>query len=209
MTGKEGGWCYTDAMKTEREKMIAGEFYSPADEEIAAMRAQSREYMRRYNATTDNDMEERAALIRDFFGSSGNRPYIEPPFRCDYGCNIHIGDDFYCNFDCLFLDSAPITIGNNVMLGPGVHIYTPCHPLQKDDRRSGLEYAKPVRIGNDVWIGGRAVICPGVTIGDGAVIGAGAVVARDVAPNTVVAGNPAKPIRTIDQQHSLFPKDGL
>lgn len=186
-------------MKTEWQKMVAGELYNPLDEEIAAGRDRSRRIARRFNATTEAEMEERTALLRELLGSAKHGIYIEPPFTCDYGSNVHVGERFYCNFDCVFLDTAPIRIGDRVMLGPGVHIYTPCHPLQKDDRASGREFAKPVNIGNDVWIGGRAVICPGVTIGDGAVIAAGAVVTRDVPPDTVVAGNPARPIRTIDQ----------
>lgn len=183
--------------------MVTGEFYHPGDEEINALRHRSRELLSRYNATAPDELEQRESLLQELLGSVGPQAYLEPPFRCDYGCNIHIGSHFYCNFDCLFLDTCPITIGDRVMLGPGVHLYTPCHPLQKDDRSSGLEYAKPIHIGHDVWIGGRAIICPGVTIGDGAVIGAGAVVTRSVPANTVVAGNPARPIRTIDQSKRL------
>ncbi len=192
-------------MKTEFEKMTAGEYYSPADPEVAMLRNRCRTLTARYNATTHDQDNVRRELLGELLGSVGDGCYMEPPFRCDYGCNIRIGRYFYCNFDCLFLDSAPITIGDRVMLGPGVQLYTPCHPLQKDDRNSGLEYAKPISIGNDVWIGGHAVICPGVSIGSGAVIGAGAVVTRDVPDNVVVAGNPARTIRSIDQQQRELP----
>lgn len=193
------------AMMSEFEKMVAGKFYDPSDSSVAVARSRARVFMERYNATKDGEFEVRDSLLREYLGRVGAAPYMEPPFRCDYGCNIRIGNAFYCNFDCLFLDSAPIEIGDHVMLGPGVHIYTPCHPLQRDDRKSGAEYAKPVVIGNDVWIGGRAVICPGVTIGDGAVVGAGAVVTKDVPKDCVVAGNPAVVIRSIDQAVRLFP----
>lgn len=202
---RHAGDCYTADMKSEWEKMISGDLYAPLDEEIAAARARARVFMKQYNESLHTEPERREALLQEYLGGVGERPYIETPFRCDYGCNIRVGDDFYANFDCLFLDSAPITIGNNVMLGPGVHIYTPCHPLQKDDRNSGQEYSQAVRIGNDVWIGGRAIICPGVSIGNACVIGAGAVVTRDVPDNTVVAGNPARPIRTIDQDKRQLP----
>lgn len=173
--------------------------YAPSDATCADQRTRAREFMKLYNATETDAQEERASLLRKYLGHVGENCYIEPSFCCDYGCNIYLGDNFYCNFDCLFLDSAPIHIGNNVMLGPGVHIYTPCHPLDAATRNSGMEFTKPVRIGNDVWIGGRAVICPGVTIGNGVVVGAGAVVTKDVADNCVVAGNPAKVIRIIEQ----------
>jgi len=199
--------CYTGGMKTEWENMISGEFYSPMDEEVAAARARARVFMKKYNDSPHTDLPQREALLQEYLGSVGERPYIETPFFCDYGCNIRVGNHFYANFDCLFLDSAPITIGHRVMMGPGVHLYTPCHPLQKDDRNSGLEQAKAIRIGNDVWIGGRAIICPGVTIGNGCVIGAGAVVTRDVPDNTVVAGNPARPIRNIDQSQRQLPTE--
>lgn len=180
--------------------MIAGEMYSPADESCARGRAWAREFSKLYNATDSNELEKRDSLLRQYLGSVGKNCYMEAPFCCDYASNIHVGDNFYCNFDCLFLDSAPIRIGDNVMLGPGVHIYTPCHPLDAATRNSGMEFAKAVNIGNDVWIGGRAVICPGVNIGNGAVVGAGAVVTKDVPPNTVVAGNPARVIRVIEQK---------
>lgn len=186
-------------MKTQRELMVSGEMYDPMDSEIERLRNRSRDILARYNATSPAEQDTRTALMSEFLGGHGRNLYIEPPFRCDYGCNIRVGENFYCNFDCLFLDSAPITIGDRVMLGPGVHIYTPCHPLQKELRATGREYAKPVTIGNDVWIGGRAIICPGVTIGNGVVIGAGSVVTRDVPDNCVVAGNPARIIRTIEQ----------
>lgn len=186
-------------MKTEFEKMTAGEMYNPADVSCTQGRDRGRVFIRRYNQTKEDEQELRRELLREYLGTVGEKCYVEPPFRCDYGSNVHLGENFYCNFECLMLDSAPIRIGRNVMLGPGVHIYTACHPLPATERNSGQEFARPVSIGNDVWVGGRAVICPGVNIGDGAVIGAGSVVTRDVPANTVVAGNPARPIRSISE----------
>lgn len=179
--------------------MVSGEMYNPMSADCVQGRLRGREFTKKYNVTADDDTLARSALLAEYLGSVGSNAYIEPPFRCDYGSNIYLGEKFYCNFECLMLDSAPIYIGNNVMLGPGVHIYTACHPLPAMERNSGFEFARTVRIGNNVWIGGRAVICPGVSIGDGVVIGAGAVVTKDVPPNVVVAGNPACIIRRIQQ----------
>ncbi len=131
------------------------------------------------------------------FGSTGESIYLEPNLRCDYGYNIHVGENFYANFDCVFLDVCEIRIGDNCFIAPGVHIYTATHPLDPNERSSGVEYGKPVKIGNNVWIGGRAVINPGVTIGDNVVIASGAVVTKDVPDNVVVGGNPAKIIKPI------------
>ena len=122
---------------------------------------------------------------------------IEPPFFCDYGTNIELGDKVFFNFNCVILDVAKVTIGSNVMFGPAVQIYTATHPMDAEERRSGLEFAKPVRIGNDVWLGGGVIVCPGVTIGDAAVIGAGSVVVRDIPAGVFAAGNPCRVIREI------------
>ena len=136
--------------------------------------------------------------MSQLLGSSGDHLYIEPNFRCDYGYNIHVGHNFFANFDCVFLDVCDIRIGDNCLVGPGVHIYTATHPLDIEQRLSGVEFGKAVRIGNNVWIGGRAVINPGVTIGDNAVIASGAIVVKDVPANTVVGGNPAVVIKTLE-----------
>lgn len=183
--------------QTEREKMVAGGLYRPADPELSALRLNARRLTRLFNATTEQEPDRRRAILTELFGRIGPRFEVEPDFRCDYGFNIRAGDNLYINFGCVILDVAPVVIGRNAMLAPGVHIYTATHPLDPVERASGLEFAKPITIGDDVWIGGHATICPGVTIGDAAVIGAGAVVTKDVPPRTVVAGNPARAIRSI------------
>ena len=183
-------------MSEEKQKMIAGELYRPSDETLRAERLQARHLIHRYNHTEPDAKSERQALLNNLLGQSEGA-YIEPTFRCDYGYNIYLGKGFYANFDCVMLDVCPIIIGDNCMLAPGVHIYTATHPLDATERNSGLELGKPVTIGHNVWIGGRAVINPGVTIGDNVVVASGAVVTKDVPANVVVGGNPAKIIKTL------------
>lgn len=183
-------------MSEEKRKMIAGELYRHGDETLRADRLRARHLLHRYNHTAPDEKAERTALLKQLLGQSEGA-YIEPSFRCDYGYNIFLGNDFYANFDCVMLDVCPVHIGDNCMLAPGVHIYTATHPLDPTERNSGAEYGKPVTIGNNVWIGGRAVINPGVTIGDNAVIASGAVVVKDVPANAVVGGNPAKIIKML------------
>ena len=185
-------------MTSEREKMRRGELYDPEDPELVADRTHARETMGEYNRTAPTDRERRTALLEELFGTFGDGGYIEPPFRCDYGYNIHVGSEFYANFDCVMLDACPISIGRNCMLGPGVHIYTATHPRDPEERAGGLEYGKPVTVGDDVWIGGRAVLNPGVTIGDNTIVGSGAVVTSDVPDDVVVGGNPATVVRERD-----------
>ncbi|MCP1305678.1 maltose O-acetyltransferase [Paenibacillus tyrfis] len=184
-------------MKTEKEKMLNGELYLAADPELLQERANARRLTRLYNQTLETEESTRTELLKELFGSTGEIIYIEPNLRCDYGYNIHVGENFYANFDCVFLDVCEIRIGDNCFIAPGVHIYTATHPLDPNERNSGIEYGKPVTIGNNVWIGGRAVINPGVTIGDNVVIASGAVVTKDVPDNVVVGGNPAKIIKPI------------
>lgn len=184
-------------MTTEKEKMIAGELYNPSDQTLVHDRESCRMKTRLFNQTLETDLEERKKLLQDLLGSTGEDIYIEPTFRCDYGYNIYIGNHFYANFDCVMLDVCKIRIGNNCMLAPGVHIYTATHPLDPHARNSGKELGKPVTIGDNVWIGGRAVINPGVTIGNNAVIASGSVVVKDVPANTVVGGNPARVLKKI------------
>lgn len=179
-------------MKSELDKMIAGDLYRADDPELVAARLAARKLVRRFNHSDDDDLSGRFALLTELFGAVGEGSFIEPTFRCDYGFNIRIGRKFYANFDCVFLDCAPITIGDEVMLAPGVHLYTATHPMDHETRASGLELARPITIGNRVWIGGRSVILPGVTIGDFAVIAAGSVVSRDVPAGAVVRGVPAR-----------------
>jgi maltose O-acetyltransferase len=185
---------------TEKEKMIRGQLYRSAAPELVADRMEARKWTRIYNQTNETDLNKREEILKKRLGSTGEHLYIEPNFICDYGYNIFVGENFYANFDCLILDTCPVEIGDNCMLGPGVHIYTATHPLLPNERNSGLEYGKPVKIGNNVWIGGRSVINPGVTIGDNAVVASGAVVTKDVPDNVVVGGNPARIIKRIDEQ---------
>lgn len=184
-------------MKTEKEKMLAGELYFAADAELTQVRENARRLTRLYNGTLETELSERTALLKELFGSVGSNAYIEPSIRCDYGANIYVGDNFYANFDSVFLDVCDIKIGHNCFIAPGVHIYTATHPLDPIERTSGAEYGKPVTIGDNVWIGGRAVINPGVTIGHNAVIASGSVVVKDVPDNVVVGGNPARIIKEI------------
>ncbi|MGW6298802.1 maltose acetyltransferase domain-containing protein [Peribacillus butanolivorans] len=185
-------------MKTEKEKMVNGELYIAADPELVKDRENARRLTRLYNQTTETDECKRIELLMELFGFSGKKIYIEPTFRCDYGYNITVGENFYANFDCVILDTCEVRIGRDCMLAPGVHIYTATHPLDPFERSSGVEYGKPVTIGDNVWIGGRAIINPGITIGNNAVVASGAVVTKDVPDCAVVGGNPAKIIKYIE-----------
>lgn len=183
----------------EYDKMIAGALYSALDPELTQMRKTARELIDKINATTADlrGSDSRIALCSELFGEVGKNVWLQPPFYCDYGKNIFLGDQVYMNFGCVILDVAPVTFGSNVFLGPNVQIYTATHPLIAEERNKGLESGRPITIGDNVWIGGSAVVCPGVTIGEGSVIGAGAVVTKDVLPRVVVAGNPAKVIKSV------------
>lgn len=187
-------------MPSEKEKMLNGQLYDASDPELVAEREQARELTRRYNETTPDQSETRRELLADLFGSLGEACEIEPPFRCDYGYNIHVGEEFYANFDCVFLDVCPIDIGENCLLGPAVHIYTATHPLDASERIKGPEYGDPVTVGDNVWIGGQAVLNPGVSVGDNAVVASGAVVTADVPDNVVVQGNPATVVKELDSE---------
>jgi len=182
---------------SEKQKMITGQFYDSRDPELVAGRALARRLTEALNALPMSEGQQRLAILNTLLGNHGKSFFIESRFQCDYGYNIFLGENFYANFDCLFLDDAPIRFGRNVMLAPGVHIYTASHQLVAEERNSGLEFAEPVTIGDNVWIGGRVVINPGVTIGDGAVIGSGSVVTRSVPDNVFAAGNPCRVIRVI------------
>ncbi|HEJ7646232.1 maltose acetyltransferase domain-containing protein [Klebsiella oxytoca] len=183
-------------MKTEKQKMIDGESYNPGDVELSSDRKKLRELLYLFNSSKPSENNLRTDILKRILGKSSG-VHIEPNFKCDYGYNIFLEDNFYANFDCIMLDVCPIIIGKNCMLAPGVHIYTATHPIDANDRISGVEYGKPVKIGNNVWIGGRAIINPGVKIGDNVVIGSGTVVTKDISSNCVVAGNPAKVIKKI------------
>lgn len=185
-------------MTTEKEKMLKGDLYNAANPELVKERINARRLTRLYNQTLETDDSLRAELLKEIFGSIGANINIEPPFRCDYGYNIHVGENFYANYDCVLLDVCEIRIGDNCMLAPGVHIYTATHPLNPTERVSGAEYGIPIIIGDNVWIGGRAVINPGVKIGNNVVIASGSVVTKDIPDNVVVGGNPAKIIKNIE-----------
>jgi maltose O-acetyltransferase len=179
--------------KTEKQKMLAGELYRPGDPELQADAAANKAWLARYNAALAAPVAERHALLSEHLGIVGRDAVIRPPFFCDYGYNIHLGDEVFLNFNCVILDIVAVIIGDRTQIGPAVQIYAADHPRDAATRRTGLEFGRPVRIGCDVWIGGGAIILPGVSIGDGAVIGAGSVVTRDVAADQIVTGNPARP----------------
>jgi maltose O-acetyltransferase len=184
-------------VKTEKEKMLAGELYNAIDQELAAERLRARALCQKLARLDPLHADsERSTLIEQLLGAPSN-VYITPPFFCDYGYNIRMGENVYFNFNCVILDVAQVSIGNNVLIGPSVQIYTALHPLDAERRRSGLESAKPVVIGDDVWIGGGVIVCPGVTIGARAVVGAGSVVTRAIPPDVLAAGNPCRVIRAL------------
>jgi maltose O-acetyltransferase len=176
-----------------KRRMLAGELYHANDLEIIADQAAARAWMAGYNAALAADDDARHALLRARLGAVGPGCVIRPPFHCDYGFNIQLGAGVFLNFGCVILDVVGVRIGDATQIGPAVQIYTADHPRDAAQRRSGLEFGRPVTIGANVWIGGGAIILPGVTIGDDAVIGAGSVVTRDVAAGTTAAGNPARP----------------
>jgi len=184
-------------MRSEREKMLAGESYNIFDPDLTARRQQAKELLRLFNST-EAELERRTVL-HQLLGHVGQGSIIEPPFYCSYGENTHVGDHVFLNALCVILDNNEVHIGHRVQIGPAVQIYCAAHPLQAEPRIAGWEVAQPVVIGEDAWIGGGAILLPGVRIGRGAVVGAGAVVSRSVPANTVVAGNPARMIREIPQ----------
>jgi maltose O-acetyltransferase len=185
-------------MRSEKDKMLNGELYNAADTELVKERENARRLTRLFNQTLETEVNKRIDILKELFGSTGENLYVEPTFRCDYGYNIHVGENFYANFDCVILDVCEVRIGDNCLIGPGVHIYTATHPLNPYERIAGLEYGKPVTIGNNVWIGGRAIINPGVHIGNNVVIASGAVVTKDVPDSVVIGGNPAKIIKKLE-----------
>ena len=180
-----------------KEKMLNEELYI-ADEELLKERDKVKDLCHEYNNLLPSNRQKQNELIKQIVKSIGLNPFIEQPFMCDYGYNIEIGDNFYSNHNLIILDPAKVIIGNNVFIGPNVSIYTAYHPLDKDLRNEGYEQAKKIIIKDNVWIGGSVIILPDVTIGENSVIGAGSVVTKDVPPNTVVAGNPAKIIKKIN-----------
>ncbi len=189
---------------TEKERMLSGALYRADDPELAAARQRARRLTRLYNATTEEEQDRRRELLGQLLGGMGRGTYIEPTFRCDYGCNITVGDGFYANFDCVILDVAPVTIGSHVFFAPRVGVYTAGHPIDAGVRNEELEYGKAITIGDDVWVGGNVVINPGVTIGSDVVIGSGSVVTRDIPDHVVAAGNPCRVLRAITDEDRAY-----
>lgn len=185
---------------TEEEKMLAGKLYMPTDSALRQKFYKSREFALRYNQTSAEEEELRTEILQNWLGKIGENVHIEPPFHCDYGCHISLGNNFYANFDLVALDVAEIVIGDNVLIAPKVGLYTATHPIDPTIRATGLEYGKKIVIGNNVWIGGSTVINPGVTIGDNSVIGSGSVVTHDIPPNVVAVGNPCRVLRPITKE---------
>lgn len=183
--------------RSQRERMLAGELYLASDPEIQKELRRAQEITETYNATLVVEVHERERLLKKLFGSIGEGVEIRPPLHCDYGQHTHIGARTFANFNLVLLDVARITIGEDVQIGPNVQLLTATHPLEAEPRRQKLESAKPITLGNNVWLGGGVIVCPGVTIGDNTVVGAGSVVTRDLPPNVLAYGNPARLVRTL------------
>ncbi len=185
-------------MATETEKMLAGELYDPFDAELVQARERARNLCQDLNATREAEQDHRRRILRDLFGKGGDSVWIQPPFFCDYGANILLGERVFFNFNCIILDVCQVKIGDFTLFGPAVQIYTATHPMNAELRRK-QESGKPIEIGHDVWVGGGAIICPGVIIGAKSVIGAGSVVTRDIPAGVFAAGNPCRVIREISE----------
>lgn len=183
---------------TEKEKMLAGLMYDANyNESLIEERQNCKVLCHKYNNLIPTQTEEREKIIKKLFGKTGENFLIEQPLMCDYGYNVEIGENFYVNHNCVILDAAKVTFGDNVFIAPNCGIYTAGHPLDADERNSGLEYAYPITIGNNVWIGANVIVLPGVTIGDNTVIGAGSVVAKDIPSGVLALGNPCKVIKNL------------
>ena len=191
-------------MAGERDKMLAGELYDALDPELVAARNRARDLCQMLNASREGDQDIRRFLCTQLFGKGGETVWMQPPFYCDYGSNIELGERVFFNFNCIVLDVCRVTIGDYTLFGPAVQILTPMHPLDAELRRK-QEYGKPVDIGSDVWVGGGALILPGVRIGNKAVIGAGSVVTRDIPDGVFAAGNPCRVIREIAVEETQPP----
>jgi len=181
---------------TQKELMLSGQLYNAADAELTQDRLDARQLLYAYNHSRPDETEKRKLLLAKLFRSDASC-YIEPAFQCDYGYNICFGENFYANFNCVILDVCPVSFGKNTFLGPNVQIYTATHPINAQERISGQEYGQPIIIGDNVWIGGSAIICPGVKIGHNVVIGAGSVVTKNLPDNVVAAGNPCRIIKQL------------
>lgn len=183
--------------KSERQKMLDGEMYDPFAPELVAARKRARDLCQALNATSESEVEERRRLLRELFGAGGDSVWMQPPFYCDYGANIDLGERVFFNFNCIVLDVCKVKIGDFTLFGPGVQILTPLHPFEAEARRRE-EYGRPITIGSDVWVGGGALILAGVRIGSRSIIGAGSVVTKDVPEGVFAAGNPCRVIREVE-----------
>src|SRR6185312_4189037 len=191
-------------MKSDKEKMLAGHPYLANGSELVGERLFAKGLLFEFNNLRPAQVEARNAILQKLFGKTGRNFYVEPPFRCDYGYNIEIGDNFYANYNLVILDCARVKIEDNVFIAPNVGIYTAGHPIHSDLRNQELEFALPIEIGNSVWIGGNVVINPGIKIGDNTVIGSGSVVTKNIPPNVVAVGNPCKVLRSITEDDKSY-----
>lgn len=189
---------------TEKERMLAGRLYIAQGEELARESKRAKRLTRQFNLTSEEELGKRLEILRDLLGSAGNNIYIEPPFRCDYGSHIYIGDNFYANYDCIIIDVCDVKIGMNVFFGPRVCLYTAGHPLDAEVRNTLLEFGKPITIGDSVWIGGNTVVNPGVTIGSQVVIGSGSVLTKDIPAGVIAVGNPCRVLREINDADRAY-----
>ena len=185
-------------MKTEKEKMLSEELYNASDPELVKERLKARLLMKELNDSREDEENKRERIIKELIPDSGDNLRLQPPFYCDYGTNIIIGSNVYFNFNCVVLDVAQVKIGSRTKMGPNVQIYTATHPISYNERATGLESGKAITIGEDVWIGGSAIICPGITIGDRTVVGSGSVITKDIPSDVFAAGNPCKVIRELE-----------
>lgn len=190
-------------MPTEKQKMLSGDWYNPLDKQLSAERMAARKLQHQFNHSAPDDEAQRRQLLKQWLPNTGKHFYVEPPFYCDYGYNISTGNKVFFNFNCVVLDVAPVRIGNNVFFGPAAQIYTVNHPLDAKARNTLIEQAQPVVIEDDVWIGGGAVLLPGITVGKGSVVAAGSVVTKDVPSGVLAAGNPCKVIKTLSDNEGL------
>jgi maltose O-acetyltransferase len=186
-------------MKTEKEKMLSGELYDALDPQLSAERRRTRLLIKELNDTRDDEEERRAQILKELIPNAGPGLWLQPPFYCDYGTNMVVGEKVFFNFNCVVLDVMQVTIGARTLFGPSVQIYTATHPIDYKVRATGAEFAKAISIGEDVWVGGGAIICPGVSIGDRTVIGAGSVVTKDIPSDVFAAGNPCRVIRSLKE----------
>jgi maltose O-acetyltransferase len=187
-------------MKSQKEKMLSSELYNPLDKQLTHERIRTRLLLKELNDSREDQLEQRESILAQLLPNAGPGLWLQPPFYCDYGTNIILGEKVFFNFNCVLLDVATITIGSRTLLGPNVQIYAATHPVNYLERSSGLEYGKSILIGADVWVGGGVVICPGVKIGNRSIIGAGSVVTKDIPDNVIAAGNPCRVIRVLTDQ---------